>query len=70
MIEQIDSAQPRRIVTLPARLTRWKGQDAFIELIASLRRRHPDVNRTTLALQDAKGHVQHQQRIRQIDRQV
>jgi glycosyltransferase involved in cell wall biosynthesis len=34
----------KRLVTLPARITRWKGQEDFIELIATLRARHPDVH--------------------------
>jgi glycosyltransferase involved in cell wall biosynthesis len=34
----------KRLLTLPARLTRWKGQEDFIELIARLKPRHPDIH--------------------------
>lgn len=33
----------RRLIVLPARLTRWKGAEDFIQIIAALRDRHPDV---------------------------
>jgi len=32
----------KRLLTLPARVTRWKGQDDFIDLIARLRMHEPD----------------------------
>jgi glycosyltransferase involved in cell wall biosynthesis len=34
----------KRLVTLPARITRWKGQEDFIEFMAALRARHPDAH--------------------------
>ncbi|MFN4263871.1 MAG: glycosyltransferase family 4 protein [Thioalkalivibrionaceae bacterium] len=37
------NTQSRRIITLPARLTRWKGQETFIDLIDRLRPAHPDI---------------------------
>jgi glycosyltransferase involved in cell wall biosynthesis len=34
----------KRLITLPARITRWKGQEDFIELIAELHARNPDAH--------------------------
>lgn len=34
----------KRLLTLPARITRWKGQEDFIELIARLRSEVPDIH--------------------------
>lgn len=34
----------KQLITLPARITRWKGQEDFIELIARLRPGHPDIH--------------------------
>lgn len=34
----------KKLVTLPARITRWKGQQDFIELMDRLRIQHPDVH--------------------------
>ncbi len=36
-------ARDRRIVTLPARITRWKGAADFVELMSRLQQSHPDV---------------------------
>ncbi len=34
----------KRLITLPARITRWKGQADFVELIARLKSGHPDLH--------------------------
>lgn len=34
----------KTILTLPARITRWKGQEDFIELLARLKDSHPEVH--------------------------
>lgn len=34
----------KRLITLPARITRWKGQEDFIEFIGALHARHPDIH--------------------------
>ncbi len=34
----------KALLTLPARLTRWKGQEDFIDLVAALRRTHPEAH--------------------------
>ncbi|TCS71306.1 glycosyltransferase involved in cell wall biosynthesis [Sulfuritortus calidifontis] len=34
----------KRLITLPARITRWKGQEDFIELIGRLKPGHPDIH--------------------------
>jgi glycosyltransferase involved in cell wall biosynthesis len=34
----------KRLITLPARITRWKGQEDFIDFMAELHARHPDVH--------------------------
>lgn len=34
----------KRLLTLPARVTRWKGQEDFVELIATLRSHAPDIH--------------------------
>ncbi len=34
----------KRLITLPARITRWKGQEDFIEFMAALHARHPDAH--------------------------
>lgn len=36
---QYPQLQGRRVLTLPARVTRWKGQEDFIDLIAALKQR-------------------------------
>ena len=41
--KQYPELHGKRVLTLPARLTRWKGQEDFIELIARLRRSGADV---------------------------
>jgi glycosyltransferase involved in cell wall biosynthesis len=34
----------KRLITLPARITRWKGQEHFIDLVNALRKDHPDIH--------------------------
>jgi glycosyltransferase involved in cell wall biosynthesis len=34
----------KRLITLPARLTRWKGQEDFIEVVARLKAEHADIH--------------------------
>lgn len=41
---QFPLTRGKKLITLPARITRWKGQEDFIELIAQLKARHPDVH--------------------------
>ena len=42
--EQFPQTQGKRWLTLPARLTRWKGQETFLELLATLRDRFQDIH--------------------------
>ncbi|NWG86904.1 MAG: glycosyltransferase family 4 protein [Hydrogenophilaceae bacterium] len=41
---QFPLTRGKKLITLPARITRWKGQEDFIELIAQLKTKHPDVH--------------------------
>ncbi|MCB2425980.1 glycosyltransferase family 4 protein [Methylophaga pinxianii] len=42
--QQFPETRDKILLCLPARITRWKGQQDFIELIAKLRHRHPNVH--------------------------
>lgn len=42
--QQYPQTQGKKLLTLPARITRWKGQEDFIELLARLKGSHPDVH--------------------------
>jgi glycosyltransferase involved in cell wall biosynthesis len=42
--KQYPALNGKQVLTLPARLTRWKGQEDFIELITSLRKRGLNVH--------------------------
>ena len=41
---QYPKTQGKKLLTLPARITRWKGQQDFIELLARLKDDHPGVH--------------------------
>jgi glycosyltransferase involved in cell wall biosynthesis len=41
---QFPQTRGKRLITLPARITRWKGQEDFINLIARLKPDHPDIH--------------------------
>ncbi len=41
---QYPETRGRQLITLPARITRWKGQEDFIELLARIKDRHPQVH--------------------------
>lgn len=40
--QEFPETRGKKFITLPARVTRWKGQEDFIELIASIKDRVPD----------------------------
>lgn len=42
--QQFPQTRDKLLLCLPARITRWKGQQDFIELIAALGHRHPNVH--------------------------
>lgn len=42
--QQFPQTSGKKLLTLPARITRWKGQEDFIELITRLKDTHPDVH--------------------------
>lgn len=42
--QQFPQTRDKLLLCLPARITRWKGQQDFIELIAALSHRHPNVH--------------------------
>lgn len=41
---QFPQTRGKKLVTLPARITRWKGQEDFIELVARIKDRAPDAH--------------------------
>lgn len=41
---QHPETQDKRLLTLPARITRWKGQEDFIELLAQIKNAAPDAH--------------------------
>jgi glycosyltransferase involved in cell wall biosynthesis len=41
---EFPETQGKRLITLPARVTRWKGQEDFLELLARLKDQAPDVH--------------------------
>lgn len=43
-LDEFPATRGKRLLTLPARLTRWKGQEDFIDLIARLKPRYPDIH--------------------------
>lgn len=47
-------APGRRLITLPARITRWKGQTDFVELMTRLRDTQPDVVGALVGRTDAR----------------
>ncbi|MFC4486644.1 glycosyltransferase family 4 protein [Tepidiphilus baoligensis] len=52
--EQFPQTQGKRWLTLPARLTRLKGHETFLELIATLRERFPDIHGLIVGGEDAR----------------
>ena len=42
--QQFPQTRGKKLLTLPARITRWKGQKDFIELMTRIRGVHPDVH--------------------------
>jgi len=42
--EQYPETQGKKLLTLPARITRWKGQEDFIELLARIKGEVPDAH--------------------------
>lgn len=42
--ETFPETQQKQLVTLPARITRWKGQQDFIDIIAQLKQQTPNVH--------------------------
>lgn len=43
-LDEFPATRGKRLLSLPARLTRWKGQEDFIDLIARLKPRYPDIH--------------------------
>lgn len=41
---QFPQTRGKKLITLPARITRWKGQEDFIELLAQLKKANPEVH--------------------------
>ncbi len=50
---QYPQTMGKKLITLPARITRWKGQEDFIELMARLGDKHPEAH--GLIVGEAKG---------------
>lgn len=42
--KQYPETRGKRLITLPARVTRWKGQEDFLELLARIKDSHPEVH--------------------------
>lgn len=42
--QQFPQTSGKKLFTLPARITRWKGQEDFIQLITKIKDSHPDVH--------------------------
>lgn len=42
--ETFPETQQKQLVTLPARITRWKGQQDFIDIIAQLKQQSPNIH--------------------------
>ena len=54
---QYPETMGKQLLTLPARITRWKGQEDFIELLALLKKSHPEVHGLIVGeTKDEKGH--------------
>ncbi len=54
---QYPETQDKKLLTLPARITRWKGQEDFIELLARVKVDVPDVH--GLIVGETKGRKDH-----------
>jgi glycosyltransferase involved in cell wall biosynthesis len=54
---QYPETQGKRLLTLPARITRWKGQEDFIELLACIKDEVPDAH--GLIVGETKGRKEH-----------
>ena len=55
--QQYPETRGKRLITLPARITRWKGQEDFLELLAQIKDQAPDVHGLIVGeTKKGKGH--------------
>ena len=52
--EEFPQTRDKRLVLLPARVTRWKGQEDMVRLMAGLKARRPDVHGLIVGVHDAR----------------